>query len=41
MNAEPNITVDPWLHKTGDATVPDDAELVCVYENDLVSPHPS
>ena len=26
-----DITVDPWLHKAGDATVPDDAEFVCVY----------
>ena len=35
MTAEPNITVDPWLHKAGDATVPADAEFVCVYENNL------
>ena len=35
MIDKPDITVDPWLHKAGDATVPADAEFVCVYENNL------
>jgi len=36
MTTDTGITVDPWLKNTAfDATIPDDAEFVCGYENDM------